>query len=79
MKPKKAPKNNINDMMNEIETLCDAHDAQVTLSRAGGVWIGVVRLADGRSIQHQSPLDQQQLIADLLDALRRAVDVTGAA
>jgi len=60
-------------MLDNIEQLCDKHQAQFTLTRASETWIGFVRLADGRTIQHQSPLDQQSLIADALDALESAV------
>jgi len=60
-------------MLDAIEQLCDNHQAQFTLTRASGTWIGFVRLADGRTIQHQSPLDQRQLIADTLDGLERMI------
>ena len=68
--------NNLNEMMDKIETLCDRHQAQVTFTRASGVWIGVARSADGRSVQHQSPLDQVSLVGDTLASLERMVEVS---
>ncbi len=61
--------------LDRIETICDASGAQVTITRANGIWIGVVRTQDGRQVQHQSPLDQAQLFDDLLHSLER---MTGA-
>jgi len=55
----------------EIEARCDANNAQFTLSRASGIWIGMIRMEDGRMAQHQSPKDQDRLIADCLHSLER--------
>jgi len=67
MKKKQQP-------LDRIETICDETGAQVTITRASKLWIGVVRTPDGRQTQHQSPLDQAQLFDDILHSLERMTE-----